>query len=114
MQPDVRADLKLQLGPNRQGYTPVGLGDWHPPQVMGLGVDSARRIQELQWAYEVSRVINASVQPETYQVAKNVVSYVQERSGPLFQEVVARSHNRIIHGKGLTILHPLFHILHSI
>ncbi|EGG06691.1 uncharacterized protein MELLADRAFT_106551 [Melampsora larici-populina 98AG31] len=81
--PDALADTKMELGFDRQGYRLEDCGDWpnsdrHLPKVMGLGedclfkrVDNARRIQQLHWAYEVSRVVNAAVQPETYEVAEN-------------------------------------------
>ncbi|KAH9810730.1 hypothetical protein DFH28DRAFT_1131900 [Melampsora americana] len=108
---DARSDTKMELGFERQGYQLDDCGEWpesdrHLPQVMGLGedclfkrVDNARRIQELHWAYEVSRAVNASVQPETYQVAEKVISYLKEHSDPLFVEHLERSDNRIIHGQ---------------
>ncbi|EGG08112.1 uncharacterized protein MELLADRAFT_105290 [Melampsora larici-populina 98AG31] len=111
LQPNARPDRKIQLGFDRQGYNLDDLGDWptsdsHLPVAMGLGeeslfmhTDNAHRLQELHWAYEVSRVVNASVQPETYKIAEDVVKFVAKNSGPFVSERLERSHNRIIHGQ---------------
>ncbi|KAH9806921.1 hypothetical protein DFH28DRAFT_1090440 [Melampsora americana] len=106
---NARADRKIQLGLNRQGYHFDDLKDWpvedcHLPVAMGLGeeslfkrTDNARQLQELHWPYKVSRVVNASVQPKTYQIADKIMDYVIKNSGPLVSERLGRSDNRIVH-----------------
>ncbi|KAH9823850.1 hypothetical protein DFH28DRAFT_879047 [Melampsora americana] len=111
MQPDARTDRKIQLGFDQQGYNLGDLGDWptsdsHLPVAMGLGeeslfkrTDNADRLQELYWAYKVSRVLNASVQPEMYKIAQDVVNFVAKNSGPFVPERLYRLHNCIVHGQ---------------
>ncbi|KAH9813104.1 hypothetical protein DFH28DRAFT_1083884 [Melampsora americana] len=78
------AYTKMKSGLQCHAYRMKDCGDWpesdcHLPQVMGLGkdflfkrFDNARKIQELQWAYKVLWFVNASVQPETYEIAEKV------------------------------------------
>ncbi|EGG04013.1 uncharacterized protein MELLADRAFT_65209 [Melampsora larici-populina 98AG31] len=98
------ADTKMELGFECQGYRLEECGDWpdsdhNLPQVMALGEDclfkrviNARRIQEMHWAYKVSRVINAEVQPDTYEVAEKVISYLKENSDPLLYDCFSGQH----------------------
>ncbi|EGG11559.1 uncharacterized protein MELLADRAFT_102585 [Melampsora larici-populina 98AG31] len=93
-----RPDTKMQLGMERQGYTTDDIGegpksDQHLPQISGLGegcvfqrIENGRIRPELLWPQEISRVLNAAVNPETYAAAERVTTFLEKNSGPLLVE----------------------------
>ncbi|EGF97736.1 uncharacterized protein MELLADRAFT_114115 [Melampsora larici-populina 98AG31] len=107
-----RADTKMCLGLERQGYTMDDLGEGDSPksnhllpQIMGLGegcvfqrIENARLLPELLWPYEVSRALNAAVNPETYAVAERVTSFIERNSSALLSNRIKTLHNKIIQG----------------
>ncbi|EGG03249.1 uncharacterized protein MELLADRAFT_65669 [Melampsora larici-populina 98AG31] len=106
-----RADTKMQLGLERQGYTldDVGEGpksDQHLPQVMGLGegcvfqrIENARIQAELLWPYEVLRALNAAVNPDTYTASQRVIRFIERNSSAMLSERIKGLHNNIIQGQ---------------
>lgn len=109
-QPDTRADTRMKLGFERQGWTIKDCGDLpksdrHLPQISGLGesspfkrMENARIISELLWPYEVSRALNAAVNPPAYEAAHQAVKFIQDNGGTLLSQRIQGMHNRIIHG----------------
>ncbi|EGF99617.1 uncharacterized protein MELLADRAFT_68420 [Melampsora larici-populina 98AG31] len=106
-----RADTKMQMGLERQGYTLDDIGegpksDQHLPQIIGLGegcvfqrIENAHILPELLWPYKVSRALNASVNPDTYSAAKRVTRFIENNSSALLSERIKGLHNDVIQGQ---------------
>ncbi|KAH9820228.1 hypothetical protein DFH28DRAFT_1093465 [Melampsora americana] len=93
--PKALHDTKMKLGLERQGYTLHDVSErptsnCYLPVIMGLGEET-----EEHWPYEVSRALNAAVQPDTYQVAEHVVTFIQENCGAMLSEQIKSLHNKI-------------------
>ncbi|KAH9807526.1 hypothetical protein DFH28DRAFT_1138971 [Melampsora americana] len=109
--PEALHDTKMKLGLERQGYTLDDVGerptsDCYLPVIMGLGeetvfkrIENARLLEEEHWPYEVSRALNAAVQPDTYQVAEHVVNFIQENCGAMLSKRIKSLHNKIVQGQ---------------
>lgn len=101
----------MKLGFDRQGWTlddcgPRPTSGRYLPLVMGMGeqnvwkrVENARLLQEFHWPYEVSRALNAAVQPETYKVAEKVVRFIQKNSTALLSSRIKSLANKVVQGK---------------
>lgn len=108
---NTKADTKMKFGFDRQGWTLDDCGERpasarYLPSVMGMGeenvykrVENARILQEFHWPYEVSRALNAAVQPETYKVAEKVVRFIQSNSSALLSSRIESLSNKVIQGQ---------------
>lgn len=105
-------DTVMKWFPERQGVRTAAdiSGEWkiserNLAQVIQMGeeavykrIDNARVSSELLWQHEISRALNAAVQPETYAVAERTINWISEQAGPLLAERIKTMHNALLPG----------------
>lgn len=98
--------------PERQGFAtagsksrPLPLSENNLAQVIQMGeeavykrIDNARVSSELLWQHEISRALNAAVQPETYAVAERTIKWIADQAGPLLSERIKSMHTSLLPG----------------